>query len=263
MTIVMALRHSEGFVLASDSQATQFANGQFVKLDSGDKLHLLDRIGWGASGHEGSIQQIKAALDSKASTIYKEFKNSNNEKGAQMLHSVLLPVQHALSKRYIKEADPQGGEAPLFTAIFCGYGKDGPFLMECNKSGGWQFHTRPFFAVGSADVFALYAMTSVLHYRVESLTEKQALALAYRTVSSAIETAAFGIGGDVQLLKVTKETAVRLQKPELEAIKDTVNIWKEKEVETLGSLALSSIAAQPQAEGHGGSPTPSSEAPKE
>ena len=139
-------------------------------------------------------------------------------------------------------------------AIFCGYGKDGPFLMECNKSGGWQFHFRPFFAVGSADVFALYAMTSVLHYRVETLTEKQALALAYRTVSSAIDTAAFGIGGEVQLLSVDEEKARRLQKSELESVKDIVTIWKQKEVETLG--ALSSL-------GGSAPPVPSEPAPEE
>src|ERR1700730_7339655 len=186
MTIVLALRHSEGFVLASDSQATQFANGQPVKLDSGDKIFSLERsIGWGATGHEGSIQQVRSALEGQAAVIHKEFKNGNIEKGAQKLHSFFLPIQQSIGKRYIKEADPGGQEAPWIAAIFCGYGKDGPFLMECNKSGGWQFHVRPFFAVGSADVFALYAMTSVLHYRVETLTQKQALALAYRTVSSA------------------------------------------------------------------------------
>jgi 20S proteasome alpha/beta subunit len=242
VTIILALRHSEGFAMASDSQATQFASGQPVRLDSGDKLHLLERgIAWGATGHEGTIQQVKAALDAKASVIYKEFKNSTNEKGAQLLHSFLLPVQQATMKRYIKEMDPQGQEAPIIGAIVCGYGREGPFLIECNKAGGWQFHHRPFFAVGSADVFALYAMTSVLHYRVETLTEKQALALAYRTVSSAIESAAFGIGGEVQMIKINREKAARLERPELESLKDTVTIWKQKEVEALGGLSASSI----------------------
>jgi len=231
--------------MASDSQAVQFASGQPVRLESGDKLHLLERgIAWGATGHEGTIQQVKAALDAKASTIYKAFKNNTKEEGAQLLHSSLLPVQQATMKRYIKEMDPQGQEAPIIGAIFCGYGREGPFMIECNKAGGWQFHHRPFFAVGSADVFALYAMTSVAHYGVETLTEKQALALAYRTVSSAIETAAFGIGGEVQIVKINKDRALRLEKAELESLKDTVTIWKQKEVEALGGLSAAAAPAE-------------------
>jgi hypothetical protein len=120
-----------------------------------------------------------------------------------------------------------------------------------------QFHTVPYAAVGSGDVFALHAIRSVAHYDILALGRVQAQALAYRTIDNAINTAAFGLGGPVQLLVVNNGRASLLSKTEIEAVRDLVDLWKRREVETLASLS----AVEPGAAA--GMPAPPVEEPPE
>jgi hypothetical protein len=90
--------------------------------------------------------------------------------------------------------------------------------------------------MGSADAFAFYAMRSVSHFAIPDMTQAQALALAYRTIENTISTAAFGVGGTVQMLVARPERVWCLDGTEIAAAQDTVNIWKTEEVRILGAL---------------------------
>lgn len=96
-----------------------------------------------------------------------------------------------------------GGNQGVVAALFVGYAREGPFILDISPSGSRHFSDRPHEAIGSGDIFALHAMRSVAHYDVANLPLECAQALAYRTVDNAIRTAAFGLGGRVQLLVVT------------------------------------------------------------
>jgi 20S proteasome alpha/beta subunit len=245
MTLILALRHSDGLVLASDSQATAMTASQPVRLSTVDKLFLVrDAVGWGASGSVGLIQQVQNAISSQDQGIVKDLENKGAETAAKRIFGLINPIQKEGIKGHISELAP-GQPPPNICCIFIGYARGDPFILEVDKSGLWQFHTEPFFAIGSGDVFALHAVGSVAHYHIEKLGQRETLALAFRTVHDAIDTAAFGLGGKVQLIAVTKNKASRLSDGDLDAIEDTVHVWKEKEVEALGSLGLST------AEGNG------------
>jgi hypothetical protein len=72
---------------------------------------------------------------------------------------------------------------------------------------------------------------------MSSLSLVQALALAYRTVENAIATAAYGLGGAIRLAMVTPSGACVLDDTRMKAVQDTVDIWKQREVELLEELA--------------------------
>ncbi len=76
----------------------------------------------------------------------------------------------------------------------------------------------------------------------------QAQALAYRTVENAIATAAYGLGGRTRLSTVTPSGACILDDTQMRAVQDTVDIWKQREVEILEELA-SGVEGPPAAAG--------------
>jgi len=234
VTLILAIRFKTGVLLASDSQATMDTAGQPTKQEA-EKLYVLGgQVGWGASGSQGLIQRVRHELESHVPEIRHGFVKDGTEQGARKVFGLVNPIQQQAVKEHVQ---PFSREPQSVAALFVGYSKGQPFILEIAREGTRQFHDAPYAAIGSGDVFAIHAIRSVAHYKVEELAQDSALALAFRTVDSAIKTAAFGLGGEVQLLVVTAEGARCLSRAELRPIEDLIDIWKGKEVETLGSLS--------------------------
>jgi hypothetical protein len=70
---------------------------------------------------------------------------------------------------------------------------------------------------------------------VVSKSLDHAKALAYRAIEMTCNTAAFGVGLPVQLGVVTDGGAEILSEAEITGLKETVNLWKQAEVDALGS----------------------------
>ena len=119
-------------------------------------------------------------------------------------------------------------------------------MYEVAFQGGGQYHDE-YCSTGSGHPFAFLAMASVKHYNVNSLNLTQAKALAYRVIDTICSTAGFGVSGPVQMGVVTSEGATILDTPELEAIKDSVNLWKGQEKEAIGALAGTDADSAPAA----------------
>lgn len=261
MTLILALRFKDGLLLASDSQATAQASGQWTKQEIEKIFTLRDVIGWGASGSVGLTQRLKDKIEGDAG-LPKVFSNSGDQEGAQRLFLIVNKLQKDAVNEFVSGVAPQGtpGSAPqMLACLFIGYARGQPFILEIAANGTRQFHTVPYAAVGSGDVFALHAIRSVAHYDILALSREQAAALAYRTIDNAINTAAFGLGGPVQLLVVNNGKASRLNKDEVEAVRDLVDLWKRKEVETLGSLS----AVEPGMPAQVSAAAPTEQPPKE
>lgn len=240
MTLILALRYASGTLLAADSQATSQASGQFTKQEVEKLFTWNGTIGWGASGAVGLTQRLKIKLDGDDKTP-KVFANETEEKGAERLLTIVNPLQKEGVKEFVKDAAPPGSTMSVPQNIACLFvgapHKKKPFILEIAANGVRQFHPVAYAAIGSGDVFALHAIRSVAHYEIQSLTRQQATALAYRTIDNAINTAAFGLGSPVQMVVVEDGAAKQLAKNELEAVRDMVDVWKQKELETLGSLS--------------------------
>jgi 20S proteasome alpha/beta subunit len=239
MTLIVALECHEGLVMASESQSTLATQGQLTKASS-SKLEILSHsIIWAGSGHVGTIQRVHAEIDKQGASIVREFAKGH-EAGARELHKHVTGVQRQIAGEVL----PSAGGTYETGFLFTGYSKDGPYILECDGKGAreWQ-HPNHFATIGSGDIFAVHAWRSIAHHDIPSLSLAQAQALLYRTIEDAIATAAFGLGGQVQVCIASPGVAPHvLDREEMKAVQDLVEIWKAQEVDVLKGLGPTSKA---------------------
>ena len=240
MTLALAICCRDGIVFAADSQSTLLTPGQYTRQDT-EKLYLLgDRIAWAGAGTVGAIQRVEHVLTQQAGDIVRAF-SSSHELGARKIHSRVSAVQREVAAEILGDPMEEGTSAYLFG----GYGASGQFLLEIDSSGVRQWCERGHFtAIGSGAIYAVHAYRSIAHYRLPSLSLVQAQAFAYRTVENAIATAALGLGGATRLVTVTPAGAGALGDTDIKAVQDTVDIWKQREVEILAELHPATAEAE-------------------
>lgn len=227
MTLILAIRASDGIVLASDSQATFRVSGAPVRMPE-EKIFQLGPLAWGASGQVGLAQRVKQALDGLGP---KALQNRTLADWRNRLRNTVVPVLKEASSNFtgIPRDDP-----PALDILFCGWIGGGPFILEINKSGQDEQHEhREMCAIGSGDAVAYHACHSLAHYAISTRSLEECKWLAYRVVDSAIEIQAFALGQPIQMWQITAEGARRLQDEELKNIRDAVGSWKEYEKEAL------------------------------
>jgi 20S proteasome alpha/beta subunit len=230
VTLILALRFREGLLLASDSQGTLAEPGNPpIRLNT-EKLFVLHGLaGWAASGAVGLTQRARYQLD-RDTEIAGALRNEDREQCARKFFD---PV-NALQKEARNET--VDGRPDEFATLIVGYARREPFILEIDRSGSRQFLELPYGAIGSGYVFAMHAMLSVAHYNIERLSRPEAQALAYRIVDNAIQVAAHGLAGPVQILTVTEERAWVLSGEDVSEIRRRVDLWKQKDIEALKSL---------------------------
>jgi 20S proteasome alpha/beta subunit len=270
VTQILALRHAGGVVLASDSQATFETAGQPTRDDLQKLAVLGGNIGWGASGETGLISRIQAQLEAAMPVISREFRNNGEIAGGTRIQAIVNPMLQQARAEYVQTT---GKQMATTDGLFVGFARQRPFIYAVERSGAHGPITPPYAAIGSGDVFAMHAMRSVAHFRIAEMTQTQALVLAYRTIENSISAAAFGVGGAIQLLAVTPDRAWCLDAGEVAAAQDVVGIWKTREVEVFGALAVpltGRAAAEPAAAAEAvagasaeGAPEPTREPPRE
>lgn len=233
MTIVVAVKCPDGVVLATDSQATTQMPGNIpMKLPTKKIVRLGKYAVYGGTGGQGAGQRIRTALEAHAA------KMGNNRDAAdigEVIRRTVNPIQHEVHKEWVQIASSQ---PEVWGGIFCGWAKDGPWIFEVDVSGPSQFQD-PFAATGSGHPLAHTALMSVAHFDVASQSLEAAKAIAYRAVENTCDAAAYGVGMPVQMAVVTKDGVEELSEGD-EAhsnLSDLVDLWKAKEVETLGGLA--------------------------
>jgi proteasome beta subunit len=232
VTVILGLRCAEGLVIASDSQGTSMLPGNVpVKLDTEKVQKLGKHVLWAGTGAEGCSQRVKEALEPHAA---KFGINQTKANTATAIHSHANTVQRASREAFVEYQ--KGADAEAWGGIFCGWSKDGPWIAEIDPNGGWQFH-EPFAATGSGYAFAHLAIGSIRHYEPRTQTLEAAKAIAYRAIETTCDVSAFGVGMPVQLGVVLRDGAKLLTASELDETKELVNLWKAKEVDTLGEVA--------------------------
>jgi hypothetical protein len=121
MTLILALRYNDGLLLASDSQATAQASGQWTKQELQKLFTLRDAIGWGASGSVGLTQRLKYKIDGD-SRIPNAFANNGEEEGAQRLFPIVNKLQKDAVTEFVTGVAPQGMPQTL-ACLFVGYAR--------------------------------------------------------------------------------------------------------------------------------------------
>ena len=228
MTLVLAIRCTDGAVLASDGQATFDAVGQPTCRPVRKLSDLDGRIAWGAAGTVGLHQAVAERL-----LVDREEIAALRDPRAALVDAVLPSQQQA-----VRDFVPHGrAEPPDLACVFCWLDEeDGPRIFSVPRTGSdHQLHD-DHVALGTGDVFADYAMASLAHLMPLPVAEAKLVAL--RVVQDAIAVAAAYLGPPIQMSTVTTTGARAVPPAELEgSLGEELAAWKERERRALGRPA--------------------------
>lgn len=225
MTLVLALRCSEGIVLASDGQATCDAAGQPTRQPVRKLFAAGDALAWGAAGSAGLQQSLHhelVDLDTRGATDWQL---------RARLSATVVPIQQAALRAFV--AHP-GCEPPELACLFCWWTGSEPRILSVPRTGGdHQFHER-FAAIGSGDIFAALTMRSIAHLETAQLSFEHAKMVAYTAMCDAIDVAAVYLGPPIQMYLVSPGRVEEVPHEELVGqLADAVDVWKARQREVL------------------------------
>ena len=233
MTVVVAVRCPDGVVLATDSQATsQMIGGIPMKISAKKIARLGKHVVYGGTGGQGAGQRVHTALQGQAAKMNAAKPQAET---AAVIRAAVNPIQQQVRNEWVQIPNSQ---PEMWGGIFCGWSKEGPWIFEIDLNGASQFH-EPFAATGSGHAVAHAALMNVAHFDVAHQSLEGAKAIAYRAIESTCAASAWGVGMPVQLAIVTNDGVQELVDGEEThtELQDLVDLWKAKEVETLGGLA--------------------------
>lgn len=221
MTLVLALRFTDGVVLASDGQVTSDAAGQPTRAPVRKLFDIGGRIAWGAAGSTGLLQTLRAEVDAL---------NGSARDPAQLrtrLAGTVIPLQQRALREFVPHA---GAEPAELACIFCWCDASGPRILSIPRTGGdHQFHGHHA-AIGSGDIFAESTVRSIAPANGAELTLEQAKMVAFRAIADAIDVAAVFLGPPIQLYVVTRAGAERVSHEEISStLAASVAHWKRRE----------------------------------
>jgi 20S proteasome alpha/beta subunit len=241
VTVIVALRCPTGIVLATDSQATtQMLGGIPMKLPTRKIERLGPNVVYAGTGGQGAGQRIQAALAPYEAQIGAA---TTSIEIARIVTTVVNPIQKAILDEWVQLPNSQ---PEMWGGIFCGTSPDGLWIFEIDIQGPWQFHN-VFTATGSGHAVAHAALMNVMHFDVANQSLEANKAIAYRAIETTCTSSAWGVGLPVQLA-VVKPNEINFISSGDDAhteLSDLVNLWKAKEVETLGALAPAPSTATP------------------
>jgi 20S proteasome alpha/beta subunit len=240
MTVIVALKCPSGVVLAADSQATTaMLGGVPMKLPTKKIEQLGPNVVYAGTGGQGAGQRVQNALTAQEPSISSA---ASSSAAVDIIRAVVNPIQKAALDEWIQLPNSQ---PEVWGGIFCGFSSDGLWIYEIDTTGAAQFHS-VFAATGSGHPVAHAALMNVAHFDVATQSLEATKAIAYRAIETTCASSAWAVGLPVQVAIVTPEGVQGLTEGALEhtELKELVDLWKAKEVETLGELAPVRVAVQ-------------------
>ncbi len=238
MTLILALVCKDGVVVAADSQGTTVTVGAAMRTEE-TKLYRLNTapVVVGCAGAVGVAQNIGTALlGMKKATYTKPISNSRSK-----FRTTISQVLKLAEQNYVPIDKAVG--PPVCDTLIAGYTDGEAWLLEVNRNAGDEQHEqRGFCALGSGGPYAHYACGSMRHRAVQELGMREAQVLAFRTIDTAIDVSAFGLGGPVQMWVIDGKGARPVDDGDLKVLATTANLWKAMETESL----VEAVQAQQQ-----------------
>jgi 20S proteasome alpha/beta subunit len=225
----MAIRCREGVVLASDGQATSEAAGQPTRQAVRKLFDIGGHVAWGVAGAVGLQQALEDELRRTTTSA------PTAEELRRRLAGLVIPVQQRALADWVSHP---GAHPPDLACIFCWWQDGRPWILSIPRTGSdHQFHDRHA-AIGTGDIFADFAMVSVSHLETIALGLEEAKMVAFKAIADAIDVAAVFLGPPIQMYVVDAAGAHEIPATEVEgALADSVDAWKARQRESLGSLA--------------------------
>jgi len=203
MTVVLAVRCSDGLVLAADSQATESDRGVSYPVR---KLHPLGDSGaWGGSGSRSVLIYLQDRFDEASGSILEA------EDAGRAIQDRALPVYRYHYDRYIETVPGEGDgtSSPAAYVLATGYTDDQPWIVEIDPHGQLnRYQDIGFHAIGSGAPMAQQAGALLAHFRMTTRSIDYGVVAAVR-VLDALEQTSPSVGGPMDVWRITAHGSSR------------------------------------------------------
>jgi len=238
MTLVIALKCTNGIVMASDGQATVFSTGGPVRQRIKKIFKLAENILFGASGSVGAIQRVRDIFRQYATAISQE--GLYYENTVRIRREIFELMKGELDRHQAFHGRREG--APLADILVCvcelpqGKFRIWHITADCSE----EFLDEV--GYGCSGIGDTFAHTLLRNYYSEDLDIDAGKVIAYRVIKDAIDVGAFGLGEpiDIWVMRLKREKegkyVVRthqLSSEEIMALRETYVSWKNAERELL------------------------------
>lgn len=248
MTLIIALRCTDGLVMAADSMSTEAAplgGGQITKHET-EKIVIYRELMWGASGSVGVKQAVQNEIEKHYGDIY-----IRNISATDLRMRLVKKIQPILKEHYALVGELTKQFVPFTNFIFGAHLSTGFHLINIEGNCAGEVVEAKHCATGSGQKTGQALLRRL---RNQDWNVKTGLVVAYRTLNDAIHVEPGGIGPPIRLaryyLNGQKEKLEMIENdtPEFREIQDTVTIWTGIEQEGLDKLkAGNAPAGQTQA----------------
>lgn len=236
MTIAIAVRSTEGVVLASDSMghASRIAT-RLKKIQVIEEHNLAVAV-------SGSEFMTQAALN--AARRHPSGESVTPKVIADVLEGILKEARERPRPPADDNHDSPHGAEFLIAA----WTTDGPSLIHLpDDLATIECIGKPFVAVGSAHDFAHVVYETLAHHFQGPLTLTQAMMLAYRIINTVCVVSSWGVGPPVQMSVVTERNATLVDPGELEVLSAEVARWLAVESSYLVDMTVDKPDAEAEA----------------
>jgi 20S proteasome alpha/beta subunit len=235
MTLIIALRCSDGLVIAADSAASDFEVGTRQPTKKIKRLREF-RVLYGGSGDVGLIQNIEAGLQAFPPNDLQEYR-----KLRPAIKRLVCGALTESSELHVPYRTRQPfNEQPFALMLFAGYCNDGySWILGTDRDGRecrYDEDLGNFAAIGSGSTFAHAIFRPYYGIEIDLEIGKP---LAYRILYDSIQLACAGLSEPVQMwvIQQSPETPpTEITEPELRDLGVTRETWKQLELENLGRL---------------------------
>jgi len=244
MTLVIALRCTDGLVMASDGMSTEAAPlgaSQITKHETADKIVVHKDFMWGASGSVGVKQVVQNEIEKDYGTLFQR-----NISATDLRLRLVKKIQPILKEQYqlVGGLTNQPQLIPFTNFIFGVKLHDGFHLLNIESNCAGEVVECRHFATGSA---AKTGQALLRRLRNQEWDVRTGLVVAYRTLNDAIHIEPFGIGPPIYLARYymngqqQKIEKIEVGSPEYQQIADTARAWTILEHDALQSLKAGNI----------------------
>ena len=233
VTVVLALKCSDGVVLAADSQITDPARGLSYPAQ---KLHPFgETAAWGGSGARAVLLELEGEFDRGAAAVL-----GADNVGRELQERVVPLLRHHYDN-FIEHvpAQEQSGATPATFVMVAGYARGEPFIVDIDPHGlVGRYEDVGFHAIGSGSAMAQQAGALLAHFSMAERDVDPGVMAAVR-VLDALRITAPSVGGPIDVYRLTADGAHALSEEDLEQVRTRVRRWAELENEALDRLPRS------------------------
>ena len=226
MTVVLAIRCTDGVVIASDSQITDSDRGMSFPAQ---KLHRLgDHAAWAGSGARGVLTDVERALEARAEEVLAA------DQVSHALQELALPILRRHYEHFIPDVPGEKSEGtPSAYLLAAGYSEGEPFIVEINPNGMVsRYEDIGFHAIGSGAPMAQQAGALLAHFRMVTRPVDYGVLAAVRVVE-ALSITSPQVGLEIDVARITPDGAKHLDDDEIDAVRGDVKRWIAAEHELL------------------------------